>query len=123
VLAGALDGDDRVVALALGNSVGMTVLGLALVGTAVHRAGRGVFTGLASAALVASGAAAASGALGWWLARLWSGGGVPAALAQAVVVGVVVALVCLGSMLVLAREATLHTVHVLRRQGLARAHE
>ncbi len=123
LLAGALDSDDRVAALALGNSIGMTVLGLALVATAVHRAGRGVFTGLGSAALVASCASAAGAGLGWWLARRWSGGGVPAALIQAVVVGLVVVLVCVGSMLLLAREATLRTVDVLRRQGLASARE
>ena len=123
VLAGALDGGDRVLALALGNSVGMTLLGVSLMVATLHRAGNGAFSGLGAAALVAVGASVLSGALGWWVAQLWSGGGIAAALAQTLAVGAVVVAVFAGTMFVLARETTTQTVAVLRRRGMAHSHE
>jgi hypothetical protein len=97
----------------------MTMLGVSLMVATLRRAGDGAFSGLGAAALVAVGASVLSGALGWWVAQLWSGGGIAAALAQTLAVGAVVVAVFAGTMFVLARETTTQTVAVLRRRGMA----
>lgn len=65
ILTAALPGDDRVLALALANSVGMLTLGVLLVAAVRRRAGAGALTGLPRAAGVGIVAAVAAGLAGW----------------------------------------------------------
>jgi len=65
ILTGVLPGDDRVLALALANSVGMLTLGALLVAAVRRRAGAGALTGLPRAAGVGIVAAVAAGLAGW----------------------------------------------------------
>ncbi|MEJ3748032.1 lipid II flippase MurJ [Actinomycetes bacterium KLBMP 9797] len=92
-LAAGLADDQRVLAITLGNSVGMTVLGALLVAVVVRRAGRAALAGLPRAALagvLAGGAAAGAG----WLVTRWTGtpgdgGAVLQGMLSGVAVGVV----------------------------------
>jgi putative peptidoglycan lipid II flippase len=65
VLTAALPGDDRVLALALANSVGMIALGVLLVAAVRRRAGAGALAGLPRATGVGIVAAVAAGLAGW----------------------------------------------------------
>lgn len=90
ILAQVLPPTDRVLALALGNTIGMTVLGGLLVLAVAHRSGTAAFAGVKRVALAAVlGAALATGA---GLIARWvlSGGGVLAAAGQLVAVCTVV---------------------------------
>lgn len=88
VLAQALPPADRVLALAIGNSIGMTVLGALLAVAVARRSGPPAFAGVGRTAVAAVvGAVLATGA-GLLAARGLTGGGVLAAAGQ-------LALVCL----------------------------
>ena len=65
LLTAVLPGDDKVLALALANSVGMLTLGALLVAAVRRRAGAGSLTGLPRAAGVGIVAAVAAGLAGW----------------------------------------------------------
>lgn len=114
VLAGVLPAEDRVLALGLGNSIGMTVLGIALLVVVVRRVGPAAFDGLGRAALVGLFAAVIAGAAGWGISRLWSGGGVWAAVGQAAVVGLVVLVGFGGTMMVVARDVLIGSIGGVR---------
>lgn len=70
LLAAALPDDARVLALTTANSVGMSVLGAALLLAVARAAGRGGLAGLARTAAVGVAAAGLSGACGWLVIRL-----------------------------------------------------
>lgn len=82
VLAFALAESHRVVALAVGNSIGMTVLGIGLVVAVVRRAGASSLSGVGRIAASATTAAVAAGVLGWWFESLIDGGSAWAAVLQ-----------------------------------------
>lgn len=82
ILALSLPEDDRVLALAVGNSVGMTVLGTGLVIAVARRGGSTTLTGVTRPALGAFVALAAAGPLGWWFESSIDGGGAWAAVLQ-----------------------------------------
>jgi putative peptidoglycan lipid II flippase len=90
VFTAALPAGDRVVALALGNSVGMTLAAGLLLAALARSAGAAAVGGLARAAGAAAVAALAAGAAGRVVAERWSGGGAGWAAVQAATVGVTV---------------------------------
>jgi putative peptidoglycan lipid II flippase len=92
-LAAALPAEDRVVALAAGNAVGVTVAAALLLAALVRRFGGAAVAGVGRSGVVAVAAALLAGGAGRLLANAWSGGGVAAALVQCVVVGLATAAV------------------------------
>ncbi|GAB3534859.1 murein biosynthesis integral membrane protein MurJ [Phytohabitans suffuscus] len=95
-LAAALAQDQRVLALTLGNSIGMLLLGALLVAAVLRGAGRPALAGLdraAVAGLVAGGAAALAG---WLVTRATGTPGDGGAVLQGMLSGAVVAAVFLG---------------------------
>jgi len=93
LLAVLLPAGSRVLALALGNTVGMTVLGLLLVVATLRAAGRPALTGAVRSTAVGLLAAVAGAGAALGVQFVWTGGGVPAALGQGVVQAVVLLLV------------------------------
>lgn len=92
-LARILEPADRVVALALGNSIGVTVLAGLLCAVIARRNGAAVFAGVprtAAAALVGGAVGGGAGLLAAHALVRISGGGLPAALGEAALVGAVV---------------------------------
>jgi putative peptidoglycan lipid II flippase len=85
-----------VVALGLGNAIGMTAAGLLLMLAVRRRVGRGVFAGLGRTAGAGLLAAAAAGASGWFLGDAFGWTSSPAALLIGPVC-TVVALVVFGA--------------------------
>jgi putative peptidoglycan lipid II flippase len=104
VLSAVLPAGSRVLALALGNTIGMTVAAVLLLGGLLRRAGGAALRGVPRMTAVALVAAAVAGAAGRWLASEVSGGGAVAALGQCVVVGVVTLLIAAAALSVLARD-------------------
>jgi len=76
---------DRALAVAIGNSIGMTVLGAALLTTVAWRAGRESLVGVGWALVVSITATAASALAGRWVATLWGTG---MSLGEAILAGV-----------------------------------
>ncbi len=89
-LAQAFRPADRVLALGLGNTVGMTVLGALLVIVIGRRCGRPVFAGVPLAVLAGTAGAALAGGAGLLVSRLPIGAGLFVAFAQSVLVAAVV---------------------------------
>jgi putative peptidoglycan lipid II flippase len=95
-LAAGLADDQRVLALTLGNSIGMAVLGVLLVAAVLRGAGRPALAGLdraAAAGLVAGGAAALAG---WLVTGATGTPGDGGAVLQGMLSGAVVGVVFLG---------------------------
>lgn len=102
VLSLVLPDDRRVVALALGNTAGMTVAAVLLVAGLLRRVGRDSVHGVArtfGVSLVAAGVGAVVGRL---VAAAWNGGGAVAAVEQAALVTVATLVVVGGLLAVLA---------------------
>jgi putative peptidoglycan lipid II flippase len=89
-LALAWPAEDRVAALAWGNSLGMTLAGILLVVVTVRRRGARAVTGLGRTALVGLLAATAGGGAGILVARADWGPGIAVALGQGMLVAIVV---------------------------------
>jgi putative peptidoglycan lipid II flippase len=95
-LAAGLADDQRVLALTLGNSIGMALLGVLLVAAVLRRAGRPALAGLeraAAAGVVAGGLAALAG---WLVTRATGTPGDGGAVLQGMLSGAVVGVVFLG---------------------------
>ncbi|MGN9912621.1 murein biosynthesis integral membrane protein MurJ [Phytohabitans sp. LJ34] len=95
-LSAGLADDQRVLALTLGNSIGMAVLGALLVVAVLRGAGRHALAGLdraAAAGLVAGGLAALAG---WLVTRATGTPGASGAVLQGMLSGAVVGMVFLG---------------------------
>jgi len=90
VLARVFTPADRVLALALGNTVGMTVLGGLLLGAVAHRSGAAALAGLPRVAAVGSAAAVLAGAAGLLVGRALPEGSWVAAAGQALLAGATV---------------------------------
>ncbi|WP_147136753.1 murein biosynthesis integral membrane protein MurJ [Stackebrandtia albiflava] len=85
---------DRALAVGVGNSVGMVVLGAALAATVAWRAGRASLTGVWRAALVGVVSSAVSAAAGWWVSSLFGASmGLPVAVVALAASGLTVLLV------------------------------
>lgn len=92
VLAVALPAGQRVAALAAGNTIGMTVLGAALLVLTYRLAGPDTFGGIGRLVLALVPATAAAAGAGAWVSAALSGRGVPAALGTGAVTAVAVVL-------------------------------
>ncbi|GAA4470228.1 murein biosynthesis integral membrane protein MurJ [Phytohabitans houttuyneae] len=95
-LAAALADDQRVLALTLGNSIGMVLLGVLLVAAVVRGAGRTALAGLDRAALAGVVAGAAAALAGWLVTRATGTPGDGGAVLQGMLSGAVVGAVFLG---------------------------
>ncbi len=109
VLVSVVPLSDRVVALAVGNTIGMIVLGALLIAVVARRAGRHALDGAGRSCLVGLVAAVLSGAVGWALAAVLTGEpdahpGPIVSLAAGVLVGLVVLGVFGGVTLLVARR-------------------
>ena len=114
VLAVSLPESDRVLALALGNSVGMTVLGAGLVVAVLRRAGAAALSGVTHVAVSAIVAAVVAGFLGWWFELLIDGGPAWAAVLQGFAAAAVAGLIFTVIMAASARTALIGAVSSLR---------
>lgn len=95
-LAAGLADERRVLALTLGNSIGMVVLGALLVAVLVRRAGRTALAGLSRAALVGVLAGGAAAVAGWLVTRATGTPTDGGAVLQGMLSGAVVAAVFAG---------------------------
>ena len=93
VLARTVPIEDRVAALAAGHTVGMTVLGAALLWLTVRRGGAGALAGVARAGLVGVAAAAVAALAGAGAGSIVGGAGVAGSVGQGILVGAVVLVV------------------------------
>ncbi|MGI8614950.1 MAG: murein biosynthesis integral membrane protein MurJ [Nocardioidaceae bacterium] len=114
VLAAALPADQRVLALAVGNSVGMTLLGCALLAVVVRTAGRAAVEGVVPVLAVCAVAGLAAAWLGRQLESHVDSGGPLAALLQGLLVAALSALVYAGIVLLLARAPVTASIRLLR---------
>jgi putative peptidoglycan lipid II flippase len=119
ILAGTVPVGNRAVALAVANSVGMVLLGAALLVAVHRRAGRPALAGLLPAALTGLGAGLVATVAGLAVARLLSTTpGAGPALVQGMLSGVAVAAVFLGIGYALDRRDVRPAVHrAWRRAG------
>jgi len=127
-LAALLPVDDRVLALGIGNSVGMTVLGVVLVAVVVTRIGSTALSGLPRVTAAAVAAALLAGWVGWRVEQAIDSGGVWSAVGQGATAAAVSLTVFVAVVALLARKATTEALSTLRQDaepGLsgARAHE
>lgn len=95
-LAATLAEDQRVVALTVGNSVGMVLLGVLLVAAVLRGAGRAALAGLDRAAAAGVVAGAAAALAGWLTTRATGTPGVGGAVLQGMLSGAVVGAVFVG---------------------------
>ncbi|MGH3429048.1 MAG: murein biosynthesis integral membrane protein MurJ [Mycobacteriales bacterium] len=94
---------DRVPALAAGHSVGMTLLGIALLLLCRNRLGGQVLVGVGRSLLVAVATGAIGACLGYAVSRTVVGGSLPVSLVQLVLAGAVAAIGFVAALLVLDR--------------------
>jgi putative peptidoglycan lipid II flippase len=95
-LAAGLAEDQRVLAVTLGNSIGMAVLGILLVAAVLRAAGRPALAGLVRAAAAGVVAGAAAALAGWLVTRATGTPGDGGAVLQGMLSGAVVGAVFLG---------------------------
>jgi len=114
VLALLLPARERVLALSIGNSVGMTILGAALLAAVTATAGPAVTANLTRLLLVGLPAAGVAGWLGRELQEVIDSGGVWAAAAQAGLTGAVTVAVFVALVALFARGTVVHSVTLLR---------
>jgi putative peptidoglycan lipid II flippase len=118
ILSSAMPASDRVLALALGNSVGMTVLGVALVAVVVRTAGRPAVDGVGRIAAAGALAAVVAGWLGWLFEREIDSGGVAAAVIQGLAAAAVATAIFAGIVGLLARAVVIESLSTLRGSGV-----
>lgn len=119
VLAAALPSEHRVVALAIGNSIGMVVLGLALIVATVRTAGRAALRDVPRVGIVAAAAAVAGGLLGHEVEAIIDSGGVVAALWQSLLAALVAVTVVALALGVLARRPLITSLKALSSKDFA----
>jgi putative peptidoglycan lipid II flippase len=117
VLAAALPPAGRVAALAWGNSIGMTLAGILLVGVTVRRAGPGALGGLGRTFAAGLAATVAAAAAGRAVAGLDWGPGRSVALGQGMLSSTVVLVVFVAVVALGAREDLRAAMSRLRRGG------
>jgi putative peptidoglycan lipid II flippase len=100
----SMSAQSRVLALSLGNTIGMTVAAMLLLTGLVRRVGPAALSGLPRLGVVALAGAAVGGLAGWWVARVVAGGGAVAAVGQATLAGIVTLAVAGGVLSALARD-------------------
>ncbi|UPK75225.1 MATE family efflux transporter [Nocardioidaceae bacterium SCSIO 66511] len=117
VLASTLSESHRVLALSIGNSVGMTVLGAGLVLAVLRRAGAPALAGVSRVAVASVVAGLAAALAGWWFERLIDGGSAWAAVLQGLASALLAAVVFTAIVAAVARQPILHAVGALRTAG------
>jgi putative peptidoglycan lipid II flippase len=123
VLAATLPGDDRVLALSLGNSLGMLLLGV-LLGWAVHSSHGGpALAGVGKSTILGVVAAAVAAAVGTALNPPLDQGGALAAVGQSVVIGLVTMCVFAAVVYLLGRDIVLGSLHTLRDRAAEDVHD
>jgi putative peptidoglycan lipid II flippase len=116
VFAGMYDAEQRALALASANSVGMTLLGALLVVVVWRRTGRTALAGAKGVALVGVAAAAAGAVAGRWLAGVLDAGGTWSAVGESLVVGALTCAVFAVVVAVAARAAVREAFGVLAKR-------
>ena len=122
-LAALLPPEDRVTALAWGNTIGMTVAGVLLAAVTIRRRGRDTVARLGCTAAVGALAAVAGGAAGVAVAHLDWGPGPAVALGQGMLVAATVLLAFAAVAALGAREELRAVSNRLRRRGTSRQEE
>jgi putative peptidoglycan lipid II flippase len=123
VLAATMSGDDRVLALSLGNSLGMLLLGV-LLGWAVRSSiGAKALAGVGTSTILGVVAAAVAAAVGTVLNRALDQGGALAAVGQSVVIGLVTMCVFAAVVYLLGRDIVLGSLHTLRDRAAEDVHD
>jgi putative peptidoglycan lipid II flippase len=117
ILSATMPDSDRVLALALGNSVGMTVLGVALVAVVVRTAGRSAVDGVGRITAAGAVAAVIAGWLGWLFERQIDSGGVALAVIQGLAAAAVATVIFAGIVALLARGVVMRSLSTLRGSG------
>ena len=114
VLAATMPADDRVLALALGNALGMLLLGV-LLGWAVRFSHGGpALAGIGRTTLLGVVAGGVGAAVGTVLSQAYDRGGVLAAVGQSVLIGLVTMCVFAAVVYLLGRDIVLGSLHTLR---------
>jgi putative peptidoglycan lipid II flippase len=116
VFAGMYDAEQRALALASANSVGMTLLGALLVVVVWRRTGRTALAGARGVALAGVAAAAAGAVAGRWLAGVLDAGGTWSAVGESLVVGALTCAVFAVVVAVAARAAVREAFGVLAKR-------
>jgi putative peptidoglycan lipid II flippase len=114
ILSAAMPTADRVLALTLGNSIGMTVLGAALLAVVVRTAGSSAVAGVARISVVGAVAAGLAGWLGWWFEAAIDSGGVGLAILQGLAAAGVATAIFVAIVAGLARAAVRESLSTLR---------
>lgn len=123
VLAAALPADDRVLALSLGNSVGMLILGL-LLGWAVRSSHGGpALAGVGRTTLLGVVAGGVGAAVGTVVSHALDQGGVFAAVGQSLVIGLVTMCVFAAVVYLFGRDIVLGSLHTLRDRAAEDVHD
>ncbi|MDN5852898.1 MAG: virulence factor MviN [Actinomycetia bacterium] len=122
-LALSLPEADRVLALAVGNSVGMTVLGAGLIAAVARRGGSTALFGVTRPAVSALAAAAVAAPLGWWFESVIDGGSAWAAVIQGLAAAIVAVAIFAVLVAVSARGPLVHAVAALRTDRSEGANE
>ncbi|TQS39894.1 virulence factor MviN [Cryptosporangium phraense] len=116
VLVAVLPAADRVAALAAGNTIGMSALGVALLVLVARQAGLGALSGLGRLAVALVPATVVAAAVGVAVYAVLPGHGLPAVVGSGVVTAVVVSVVFAALFLPVARIAGVDTAGVLPRR-------
>jgi putative peptidoglycan lipid II flippase len=123
LLAAAMPSDNRVLALALGNTVGMLLLGV-LLGWAVRfYHGGPALAGVGRTTLIGVVAGAVGAAVGTALSNVFDRGGALAAAGQSVAIGLVTICAFAAVVYLLGRDIVLGSLHTLREKAAEGVHD
>jgi putative peptidoglycan lipid II flippase len=114
ILSAAMPTSDRVLALTLGNSIGMTVLGATLVAVVLRTAGPQAVSGVVKVTAAGAVAALAAGWLGWLFERQIDSGGVALAVVQGFAAAAVAIVIFAAIVAFLVRAAVWQSLSTLR---------
>jgi putative peptidoglycan lipid II flippase len=123
LLAAAMPDEDRVLALSLGNSVGMLILGILLGWAVLFYHGGRALAGTGRATLLGLLAGGLSAAVGTLLSRTFDQGGALAAVGQSIAIGLVTICVFAAVVYLLGRNLVLGSLHTLRDRAAESVHD
>jgi putative peptidoglycan lipid II flippase len=114
ILSAAMPKSDRVLALTIGNSIGMTVLGTALIVVVLRTAGSQAVSGVVRVAAAGAVAAVLAGWLGWLFERQIDSGGVWLAVVQGLAAAAVATIIFAAIVAFLVRATVSQSLATLR---------
>jgi putative peptidoglycan lipid II flippase len=123
LLAAAMPDEDRVLALSLGNSAGMLILGVLLGWAVLFYHGGRALSGTGRATLLGLIAGGLSAAVGTMLSRTFDQGGALAAVGQSIAIGLVTICVFAGVVYLLGRNLVLGSLHTLHDRAAESVHD